>query len=215
MDNGGDACCPKDLFDIPRRSAGNDDEIPAVGFEAADAIGELRVGFRVAQKSIPRLGFRWREMKESLHGLEMRDVASPIIAEIVGVIRWHISLGDERVDIEVRDGTVEVGNEGGIVHAASHSLYCYCVALLCAQRFQPLRVRHPRPCQSPEGPFLAGADIRGCRRRIPRSPRAIRAGSRSCIVWIGFLNDLFYAELYRRIGRVVNFRLCLMKKPRL
>src|SRR5262245_60263314 len=62
------------------------------------------------------------------------------------------------------------------------------------------------PAKVRKGPFLAGADIRGCRRRIPRSPRAIRAGSRSCIAWIGFLNDLFYAELYRRIGRVVNFR---------
>src|SRR5262245_63339716 len=139
-------------------------------------------------------------MKESLHGLEMRDVASQIIGEIVGVIRWHISLGDERVDIEVLYGTVEVGNEGGIVHAASHSLYCYCGALLCAQRFEPLRVQHRRPCQSPKGPLS-----RRCRHSRMPSPQS----------WIGFLNDLFYAELYRRIGRVVNLRLCLMKKPRL
>src|SRR5262245_60263315 len=114
-------------------------------------------------------------MKESLHGLEMRDVASQIIGEIVGVIRWHISLGDERVDVEVCDGTVEVGNEGGIVHAASHSLYCYCVALLCAQRFQPLRVRHPRPCQSPEGPLS-----RWCRHSRMPSPHSTVSQGNPC-----------------------------------
>src|SRR5215471_9728929 len=49
----------------------------------------------------------------------MRDVASSIVGEIGGVLLWHISLGDERVDVELRDGTVKVGNQGGIIHAAS------------------------------------------------------------------------------------------------
>ena len=32
--------------------------------------------------------------------------------------------------------------------------------------------------------------------------------------WIGFLNDLFYDWSYiAGLGRVVNFRLCLMKNP--
>ena len=123
VDGGGNACCRKDPFDIPRRSGRNNDEIPAVGFEMADTIGELRVGFRVSQKSIQSLRFGWRKMIESLHGLEMRDAARSIIGEIVAVIVRHVTLGDERVDVAICDGAVEVGNEGGIVHALSHNAY--------------------------------------------------------------------------------------------
>src|SRR5262245_51991831 len=79
-------------------------------------------------------------MKVRLHGLEMRDVASPTIGKIVGVNLRHISIGDERVYIEVRDGTVEVGNEGGIAHAASRNLDCI-VRTNMRRAFQPPRVQ--------------------------------------------------------------------------